>query len=217
MLTAQACRSLRDRALRCGSAKPDGVDNSCSTRRRNAPYCSCLSLLEKERPNASYNSRHRFGQTCFRVQGSTKLGHDVRLIPANYVKPYVKRSKSDAYDAEAICEAVTRPMIRFVAPKSEEQQAVLFLHSARDLIVRQRTQLTNMPRSLLAEFGVIIPQGTEAAVKYAKSALEGEKPALSEIAIDVLRQLSQQLVAMHLRFRWYEMRLHSKLDKRVML
>ena len=76
-----------------------------------------------------------------------------------------------------------------------------------------------MLRSLLAEFGVIIPQGTGAAVKYAKGVLEGEKPALPQIAIDVVRQLSHQLVAMHLRFRWYEMRmrLHSQLDKRVML
>ncbi len=148
-----------------------------------------------------------------------ELAHDVRLMPAAYVKPYVKRGKTDAADAEAICEAVRRPTMRFVAPKSEEQQAVLFLHRARDLIVRQRTQLSNMLRSLLAEFGVIIPQGTGTAVKYAKGVLEGEKPALPQIAVDVLRQLSHQLVAMHLRFRWYEMRmrLHSKLDKRVML
>lgn len=149
----------------------------------------------------------------------SKLGHDVRLIPANYVKPYVKRGKSDAVDAEAICEAVTRSTMRFVAPKSEAQQAVLFLHRARDLIVRQRTQLSNMLRSLLVEFGIIIAQGTGSAVKFAKSILDGDRPALPEIAIDVLKQLSHQLVAMHLRLRWYEMRmrLHSKLDKRVML
>ncbi len=159
------------------------------------------------------------GSSHYWARELTKLGQDVRLIPDNYVKPYVKRGKSDANDAEAICEAVTRPTMRFVAPKSEEQQAVLFLHRARDLIVRQRTQLSNMLRSLFAEFGVIIPQGTGAAVKYATGVLEGEKPALPQIAIDVLRQLSHQLVAMHLRFRWYEMRmrLHSKLDKRVML
>lgn len=84
------------------------------------------------------------------------LGHDVRLIPANYVKPYVKRGKSDAADAEAICEAVTRPTMRFVAIKTEEQQSVLFLHRARDLIVRQRTQISNMLRGLLAEFGIVI-------------------------------------------------------------
>jgi transposase len=86
----------------------------------------------------------------------SKLGHDVRLIPAMYVKPYVKRGKSDAVDAAAICEAVTRPTMRFVAIKSEEQQGVLFIHRARDLIVRQRTQLGSMLRGLLAEFGIVI-------------------------------------------------------------
>lgn len=125
----------------------------------------------------------------------SKLGHDVRLIPANYVKPYVKRGKSDAVDAEAICEAITRPTMRFVAPKTEAQQAVLFLHRARDLIVRQRTQLSNMLRSLLVEFGIIIAQGTGNAVKFAKRILDGDRPALPEIAIDVLKQLNHQLVA----------------------
>lgn len=76
----------------------------------------------------------------------TSLGHEVRLIPAMYAKAYVKRGKSDAVDAAAICEAVARPTMRFVAIKSEAQQAVLFLHRAGDLIVRQRTQLINMAR-----------------------------------------------------------------------
>lgn len=67
------------------------------------------------------------------------LGHEVRLMPASYVKPYVKRGKTDAADAEAICEAVTRPTMRFVPIKSAEQQAVLMLHRTRDLLVRQRT------------------------------------------------------------------------------
>ncbi len=72
-----------------------------------------------------------------------KLGHDVRLMPARYVKPYVKRNKNDAADAEAICEAVTRPTMRFVAVKTEEQQSVLMLHQTRQLFVRQRTTLIN--------------------------------------------------------------------------
>ncbi|ETW10802.1 transposase IS116/IS110/IS902 family protein [Roseivivax marinus] len=76
----------------------------------------------------------------------SRIGHEVRLIPAMYVKPYVKRGKSDAVDAEAICEAVTRPTMRFVEIKSEEQQALLSLHRARDFVVRQRTQLINMNR-----------------------------------------------------------------------
>src|SRR4051795_13157237 len=72
------------------------------------------------------------------------LGHQVRLMPPAYVKPYVKRGKTDAGDAEAICEAVTRPTMRFVSIKSVEQQAALALHRTRDLLVRQRTQLVNM-------------------------------------------------------------------------
>jgi transposase len=77
------------------------------------------------------------------------LGHEVRLMPAAYVKPYVKRSKSDALDAEGICEAVTRPTMRFVAIKSPEQQAALMLHRTRDLLVRQRTMLVNALRGQL--------------------------------------------------------------------
>lgn len=83
------------------------------------------------------------------------LGHEVRLMPSAYVKPYVKRGKTDLADAEAICEAVTRPTMRFVAFKSVEQQAVLMLHKSRDLLVRQRTMLINALRGHLAEYGVV--------------------------------------------------------------
>ncbi len=89
----------------------------------------------------------------------SSLGHDVRLMPAAYVKPYVKRGKSDEVDAEAICEAVTRPTMRFVPVKSAEQQSILMLHRTRDLFVRQRTMLVNSLRGQLAEFGLIAPQG----------------------------------------------------------
>ena len=87
------------------------------------------------------------------------LGHDVRLIPPAYVKPYVKRQKNDAADAEAICEAVTRPNMRFVPVKTEEQQSVLVLHRSRDLLMRQRTMMLNAIRAHLAEFGIIAAQG----------------------------------------------------------
>ncbi|OIQ66510.1 transposase IS116/IS110/IS902 family protein [mine drainage metagenome] len=89
----------------------------------------------------------------------TALGHDARLMPAGYVKPYVKRGKSDAVDAEAICEAVTRPTMRFVEIKSAEQQSGLMLHRTRELLVRQRTALINSLRGQLAEFGLIAPKG----------------------------------------------------------
>ena len=86
------------------------------------------------------------------------LGHEVRLMPPQYVKPYVRRGKNDAADAAAICEAVSRPSMRFVALKSEQQQATLMGHRARELLVRERTQLINALRGHLAEFGVIEPR-----------------------------------------------------------
>ncbi len=89
----------------------------------------------------------------------TALGHDIRLMPAGYVKPYIKRGKNDEVDAEAICEAVTRPTMRFVPVKSAEQQSILMLHRTRDLFVRQRTMLLNSLRGQLAEFGLIAPKG----------------------------------------------------------
>src|SRR5258705_2470585 len=91
----------------------------------------------------------------------TKLGHEVRLMPAKDVKAYVKRNKNDAADAEAICEAVRRPTMRFVRIKSAEQQGQLMLHRARDLLMRQRTQLINALRAHLAEFGITAAQGRE--------------------------------------------------------
>ncbi len=90
-----------------------------------------------------------------------KLGHDVRLMPAKDVKAYVKGNKNDAADAEAICEAVRRPTMRFVQVKTAEQQGQLMRHRARDLLMRQRTQLINAMRSHLAELGIIAPQGRE--------------------------------------------------------
>jgi transposase len=140
-------------------------------------------------------------------------------MPAMYVKAYVKRGKSDAIDAEAICEAVTRPTMRFVAIKTEEQQGVLFLHRARDLVVRQRTQLSNMLRGLLSEFGIVIAQGIGSAVKFAKAVLDGDRPSIPEVAIEVLTNLCNQMVALHLRILWYDKRilLEGRRDPKVML
>ena len=127
----------------------------------------------------------------------TKLGHEVRLIPPVYVKPYVKRGKSDAADAAAICEAVTRPTMRFVEIKSPEQQAILALHRTRDLVVRQRTQTINMLRGQLAEFGIVFPQGVGHATQFAKRMLEGEGPDLPEVAGNVVNELCDELLFLH--------------------
>ena len=98
-------------------------------------------------------SAHHWGRKL------SEFGHDVRLIPACYVKPYIKRGKSDAIDAAAICEAVTRPSMRFVPIKSLGQQSSLMLHRTRDLLVRQQTALINALRGHLAEFGLIAAKG----------------------------------------------------------
>jgi transposase len=90
-----------------------------------------------------------------------KFGHDTRLMPPTYVKAYVKRGKNDAADAAAICEAVTRPSMRFVPIKSVEQQSALMLHRTRDLLIRQRTQLINALRAHLAELGLVAAKGRE--------------------------------------------------------
>ena len=87
------------------------------------------------------------------------LGHEVKLMPAQYVKPYVKRGKNDAADAEAICEAVTRPTMRFVGVKSPDQQATMILHRVRKILTRQRTQISNALRAHMAEFGIAAAVG----------------------------------------------------------
>src|ERR1700726_2641190 len=91
----------------------------------------------------------------------TKLGHEVRLMPAKDVKAYVKRNKNDAADAEAICEAVRRPRMPFVRIKSAEQQGQLMQHRTRDLLMRQQTQVINALRAHLAELGIVAAQGRE--------------------------------------------------------
>ena len=119
------------------------------------------------------------------------LGHDVRLIPPIYVKPYVKRQKNDAADAEAICEAVTRPTMRFVPIKSTEQQSVLMLHRTRDLLMRQRTMLLNAARAHLAEFGIITAQGPHKLAALLKTL--PDEAALPDIAQAALESLMAQL------------------------
>ena len=148
-----------------------------------------------------------------------KLGHDVKLIPPVYVKPYVKRGKSDAADAEAICEAITRPTMRFVEIKTPEQQSILAVHRTRDLIVRQRTQTINMLRAQLAEFGVIMPQGVRYAIHFAKRVLNGEQPALPEVAGDVIFELCDQLMYLDKKIArcLHEMGQIAKREKRVAL
>jgi transposase len=121
-----------------------------------------------------------------------KLGHAVRLIPPIYVKPFVKRQKNDAADAEAIAEAAARPTMRFVALKTEEQQARAMIFRARDLLVRQRTQLINALRGHLAEFGVVAAQGV-AHVRRLQEAIDDPQAELPPVVRDIGRAYLDQI------------------------
>jgi transposase len=123
-------------------------------------------------------------------------------MPPAYVKPYVKRGKNDAADAEAICEAVTRPTMRFVAVKSREEQSAASLHRARSLLVGQRTQLVNMIRATLAESGIAIPEGVKKALSMGRQIVEREIDlGLSTKATMVVAMLSQQTLDTLVRLR----------------
>jgi transposase len=121
------------------------------------------------------------------------VGHEVRLMPAQYVKAYVKRNKNDAADAAAICEAVGRPSMRFVAIKTAEQQAALLLHRGRERLVRQRTGLVNALRAHLAEFGVIAPHGLRNVAGLIAIVRDESDTRLPDLARQVLQVLATQL------------------------
>jgi len=122
-----------------------------------------------------------------------KFGHEVRLMPARYVKPYVKRNKNDAADAEAICEAVARPTMRFVPVKTPEQQALQMLHRSRRLLVRHRTRLINAIRAHLAEFGIVAGVGRNGIAALLELIAEGGDDRVPELARDCLAALAAQL------------------------
>lgn len=133
------------------------------------------------------------GTSHFWARELQTLGHDVKLMPPAYVKPYVKRGKTDAADAAAICEAVTRPTMRFVAIKSAEQQSVLALHRTRDLLVGQRTQLANMIRSQLAEFGIVLAKGIRHTLGLVDQLVDGVVPEIPTLACKIIVALAQQI------------------------
>jgi len=123
----------------------------------------------------------------------TALGHDVKLMPAQYVKPYVKRGKNDAADAEAICEAVTRPTMRFVAIKSPEQQSLMMLHRVRLMLNRQRTQISNAIRAHISEFGVVAPVGRLGVERLLEIVENEDDDRIPEDARLCLKMLAAQL------------------------
>jgi transposase len=127
------------------------------------------------------------------------FGHEVKLLPPSYVKPYVKRGKTDAADAEAICEAVTRPSMRAVPVKSAEQQSALMLHRARDLLVRQRTMLINAVRGHMAEFGIVASQGAKGVGELVAAIMGEDEATLPALARQGLRLLAAELATIEER------------------
>jgi transposase len=122
-----------------------------------------------------------------------ELGHTVRLMPPAYVKPYVKRQKNDAADAEAICEAVTRANMRFVATKTPEQQSGLVLHRTRHLFIRQQTSVINAIRAHLAEFGIVAPVGRKGIEELLDVVADASDQRVPELARGCLAALGAQL------------------------
>lgn len=120
------------------------------------------------------------------------LGHTVKLMPPSYVKAYLKRGKNDANDAAAICEAVSRPSMRFVAIKTKEQQAALMLHRARQLLVRQRTMLSNAIRGHLAELGVVSAKGRNGTGELLEIIMNGADSRIPLAAGSILKVLAAQ-------------------------
>lgn len=139
------------------------------------------------------------------------LGHTVKLMPPAYVKPYVKRGKNDAADAEAICEAVMRPTMRFVPVKSAEQQANAMIYKVRELLVRQRTQLINALRSHLSELGIVAAKGVskiDELIAVVRDQNDGRLPPPARLALE---ELASQIAALEARIDPLEQQIVSQL------
>jgi transposase len=139
-----------------------------------------------------------------------RLGHEVRLIAPQFVAPYRKNDKNDRNDAEAICEAVGRPNMRFVPVKSAEQQAVLALHRLRQRLVRERTALVNQARGLLAEYGIVLPEGRHHLRRQLAQILDkAEAYALPALACEVFAELYDRYVELEARVQRIERRIEQ--------
>src|SRR6204780_3471332 len=166
----------------------------CSATKRKLSRSGIVKFLAEVEPCAI--GMEACGSAHYWARRFRAMGHEVKLTPPIYVKPYVKRGKNDAADAAAICEAMSRPEMRFVPIKSADQQATLMLHKTRDLMVKQRTMNVNALRGHLAEFGLIAPKGIhrlEELLALARG--EGALPDQARWAVDWLALLIEQLNA----------------------
>ena len=144
------------------------------------------------------------GSSNFWARRLKALGHDARLISPQFVKPYVKTNKNDFNDAEAICEAATRPQMRFVPLKSIEQQDIQAVHRMRQLLVQQRTALVNQARGLLKEYGVVIPAGIRQFRYALPGVLEDAENELTDLTRQLMADLHQRLLEIDRQISDYE-------------
>src|SRR5215471_4148064 len=155
------------------------------TRRKVLPYFAQLP--------ACRIGMEACGSAHYWARELQKLGHEVRLMAVQLIKPYRTKQKNDRNDAEAICEAVSRPQMRFVPIKTVEQQAVLTVHRARELLVSERTAVANQMRGLLMEYGIVIPAGLQRLRRELPTVLTTTDGVLPTLACDVVRELHERL------------------------
>jgi transposase len=177
------------------------IERKTLTRAKVLPYFANLApcLIGME----ACGSSHHWAREL------AKLGHTVKIMAAQFVIPYRKRSKNDANDAEAICEAVGRPNMHFVAVKSEEQQAVLMVHRARALVMANRTGLINQIRGLLGEFGLVMPQGVTRFRHQIPLILEDAENGLPALAREVFAGLLAQLRELDQHLQRYDLQIRE--------
>lgn len=149
------------------------------------------------------------GSAHFWARKLQAQGHTVKLMAPQFVKPYVKTNKNDAADAEAICEAVQRPNMRFVPIKNVEQQTALALHRVRQGLVKARTAQANQIRGLLSEFGLIVPQGIAQVYKCVPALLDNVKDELPGALLDLIRRLMEHLSELDLQVEEMEWQIQS--------
>ncbi len=140
-----------------------------------------------------------------------KLGHTVRIMSPQYVKPYIKSNKNDRNDAQGICEAVGRPHMRFVAPKSVEQQTIQALHRVREQLIKGRTALANQTRGLLAEYGIVVAKGVHKLRAALPRILEDGENGLTALAREVFADSYEQLLECYRRIEAYDRRIERVL------
>ena len=179
-----------------------GPLSTASTRVRSAlkAVIRCRQLLKlfETLPSSlvgvkTFESAHRWAS---QVQA---ISHDVHLMPATYVKPYVKRGKTGSVEVEALCAAIMRPAMRVVAVKSKEHQALLTIHRVRQLVLRQKTQMLNVIRGLLREIGDVIRNGPVAAMRFANGFNTDDCPDMPDVAKSMLKNLCERDVALNER------------------